>query len=68
MQTDAGASSDERAALRDWADGIAGRRGRAIAAVALGQRLAGILFAIWRDVTDYDATNVRGPLSSRRAG
>jgi len=68
VQTDAGASSDERAALRDWADGIAGRRGRAIAAVALGQRLAGILFAIWRDGTDYDATNVRGPLSSRRAG
>ena len=53
--------------LRDWADGIAGRRGRAIAAVALGQRLAGILFAIWRDGTDYDATNVQGPLSSRRA-
>jgi len=36
----------ETAALRDWAERIAGRRGRAIAAVALARRLAGILFAI----------------------
>ena len=57
----------ETAALRDWADRIAGRRGRAIAAVALARRLAGILFAIWRDGTVYDATKVRGPLTARRA-
>ena len=57
----------ETAALRDWAERIAGRRGRAIAAVALARRLAGILFAIWRDGTDYDVTNVRGPLTGRRA-
>jgi transposase len=57
----------ETVALRDWAEGIAGRRGRAIAAVALARRLAGILFAMWRDGTVYDATKVRGPLTTRRA-
>jgi transposase len=57
----------ETAALRDWADRIAGRRGRSVAAVALARRLAGILFAIWRDGTVYDATKVRGPLTARRA-
>ena len=31
------------------------------------RRLAGILFAIWRDGTDYDMTKVRGPLTGRRA-
>ena len=50
----------ETAALRDWADRIAGRRGRSIAAVALARRLAGILFALWRDRTAYDASKVRG--------
>jgi len=57
----------ETAALRDWAERMAGRRGRAIAAVALARRLAGILFAIWRDGTDYDVTKVRGPLTGRGA-
>jgi hypothetical protein len=57
----------ETVALRDWAEGIAGRRGRAIAAVALARRLAGILFAMWRDGTVYDATKVRGPVTARRA-
>ena len=57
----------QTAALRDWAERIAGRRGRSIAVVALARRLAGILFAIWRDGTVYDATKVRGPLPARRA-
>ena len=57
----------ETAALRHWAERMAGRRGRAIAAVALARRLAGILFAIWRDGTDYDVTKVRGPLTGRGA-
>lgn len=57
----------ETVALRDWAEGIAGRRGRAIAAVALARRLAGILFAMWRDGTVYDATKVRGPRPVPRA-
>ena len=41
------------APLRAWAEGIAQRRGRSIAAVALARRLAGILYAMWRDGTDY---------------
>lgn len=57
----------ETAALRDWADRIAARRGRSIAAVALARRLAGILFAIWRDGVVYDATKVRGPMMAARA-
>lgn len=43
------------AALKAWAEGITLRRGRSIAAVALARRLAGILFAMWRDGQDYRA-------------
>ena len=43
------------AVLRAWADGIAQRRGRSVAAVALARRLAGILYAMWRDGKDYQA-------------
>jgi transposase len=50
----------ETAALREWAERIASRRGRPIAAVALARRLAGVLFALWRDGTVYDASKVRG--------
>jgi transposase len=39
--------------LRVWADGIAARRGRRIAVVALARRLSRILFAIWRDDTTF---------------
>jgi hypothetical protein len=39
--------------LRAWAARIAARRGKRIAAVALARRLAGILFAMLRDGTDY---------------
>jgi transposase len=39
--------------LRAWAERIAARRGRSIAAVALARRLAGILYAMWRDNSDY---------------
>jgi len=42
--------------LRAWGEQIAQRRGSSIAAVALAQRLSGILFASWRDGTTY-----RGP-------
>jgi transposase len=40
--------------LRRWAQRIAVRRGRRIAVVALARRLTGILYAMWRDGTDYD--------------
>jgi transposase len=45
----------EAAPLRLWAEAIAQRRGRSIAAVALARRLAGILYAMWRDGQDYRA-------------
>jgi hypothetical protein len=41
------------AALRARAEGLAQRRGRSIAAVALARRLAGILYAMWRDGKNY---------------
>jgi len=41
------------APLRAWAERIATRRGRAIAAVALARRLARILYALWRDASQY---------------
>ena len=40
-------------ALRRWAMGIATRRGRKLAVVALARRLAGLLYAILRDGTTY---------------
>ena len=40
-------------ALRTWAEQVAARRGRHIAAVALARRVSGILFALWRDGTTY---------------
>ena len=53
--------SPETAALRAWALGIALRRGRRIAVVALARRLAGIVYAMWRDRTPYDAAKIRMP-------
>jgi transposase len=47
------ARDEESAALRAWAERIALRRGKRIAVVAVARRLAGILFAIWRDDTVY---------------
>jgi transposase len=47
-----------RTALAVWAEQLAARRGAAIAIVALARRLARILFALWRDETDYRPTPV----------
>ena len=44
-------SPDGRAAA--WATGIAARRGKKIAVVALARRLAGLLYAMLRDGTTY---------------
>ena len=41
--------------MLEWARQIAERRSRPVAAVALARKLAGILFAIWRDGTTYEA-------------
>jgi transposase len=41
--------------LSAWAHALAERRGKKIAIVAVARRLAGILWAMWRDGTYYDA-------------
>ncbi len=51
--------SAETAALRSWTLQIAQRRGKRIAVVALARRLAGILYAMWRDGVSYDAKQLR---------
>jgi transposase len=40
--------------LRSWARGVERRRGKRIAVVALARRLAGVLWAMWRDGKGYD--------------
>jgi hypothetical protein len=47
--------------LRAWALGIANRRGKRIAVVALARRLAGILYAMWRDHEPFDPRHIRMP-------
>ena len=42
--------------LRQWVHAVAARRGRRIAIVGLARRLARVLYAMWRDVTDYRMT------------
>ncbi|MBK8172023.1 MAG: hypothetical protein IPK60_16990 [Sandaracinaceae bacterium] len=49
---------EETRALREWALRIAVRRGKQIAAVALARKLAGILFAMWRDGTTFGQRNL----------
>jgi transposase len=44
--------------LQRWALAVAARRGKRIAAVALARRLAGVLWAMWRDGTVYDHERV----------
>lgn len=39
--------------LQEWAAEIARRRGTLIATIALARKLAGILYALWRDGTTY---------------
>jgi hypothetical protein len=43
------------AGLKAWAQQIAARRGKRIATVALARRVAGILYAMWRDDVPYRA-------------
>lgn len=51
------------AALAAWATRIAARRGKKIATVALARRLAGILYAMLRDGTEYTPARLRAPAS-----
>jgi transposase len=53
-------ASDPRTAhFREWVQGIARRRGKKVAVVALARRLARTLFAMWRDQTDYQPPQIR---------
>ena len=49
-------------ALQQWTARVGTRRGRTIAAVALARRLAGILYAMWRDEALYDPRKLEHPL------
>jgi len=40
--------------LRKWAESVAQRRTKRVAVIALARRLAGILWAMWRDGTVYE--------------
>jgi len=40
--------------LRRWAEAIVHRRGKQVAVVAVARRLAGVLWAMWRDNTVYE--------------
>jgi len=44
-----------------WANQIALRRGKFVAVVALARKIAGILFALWRDGTTYRSTRSSAP-------
>ena len=49
--------------LVQWAAQVAERRGRKIAIVAMARKLAGILFAMWRDGRPYNQRLVREDLA-----
>jgi transposase len=46
--------------MLEWVRQIAQRRNRPVAVIALARKLAGILFAIWRDGTTYQANHAAG--------
>ena len=46
-------------ALHEWWARIAQRRGKSTAVVALARKLAGIMFAVWRDGTEFDPQLLR---------
>jgi len=52
------------AALHDWAAAIALRRGSRVASVALARKLAGILYAMWRDGTSFEGAAVAGAVAA----
>jgi len=47
--------TEDARAWREWAHALAARRGRRIAVVALARRLSRVLYALWRDGTDFRA-------------
>ncbi len=55
----------ETQALGEWVERIARRRGMRVAVVALARKLAGILYAMWRDGSLYDAAKLGGQREPR---
>jgi transposase len=47
-----------------WANQIAARRGKFIAVVALARKIAGILYALWRDGTTYCSSRSSLPVAA----
>jgi transposase len=58
-----GKKRPETATLREWGDRIAQRRGKSIATVAVARRMAGVLYAIWRDESVFEPEKLRGRIS-----
>ena len=56
----------DRGHLGSWAQNIARHCGTKIATVALARRLERILFAMWRDQTEYQPTRVKSQSSKIR--
>lgn len=46
--------SSKKSALADWTQQLATRKHKFIAVVALARKLAGVMFALWRDGTTYE--------------
>lgn len=53
----------EVAALCAWAKEVESRRGKKVAVNALARKLVRILFAIWRDGSDFDPAALQQPLN-----
>jgi transposase len=53
-------TNPETQPLREWVERIARRRGMRVAVVALARKVAGILYAMWRDGSAYDAAKLAG--------
>jgi transposase len=49
--------------LVQWFQGVAGRRGKKIAICALARKMAGILYAMWRDQQPYNPQNATKALA-----
>lgn len=55
--------TEPKAPMVRWAAQIADRRGKFIAVVALARKIAGIMYALWRDNTSYSAMKAAMPPS-----
>jgi hypothetical protein len=52
--------------LWEWGDRIGQRRSGRVAIVAVARRVAGILYAMWRDGTEYNVRKVMNPATLMR--